>query len=199
MRLLAINGSYREDGIIDQAVATAVRAAAEAGAEVETIYLRSYPIEFCLNCRECTQLPGESPGHCIQQDGMQALIDKIETADGYILASPTNIGTVTAIYKRFMERLAVYAYWPWGAPAPQMRRGKRLKKKAVLISSSAAPGLMGRLFFNTLKQLRQSATAIGAKSVGTLWLGMVANEPNRRLSDRQVRQIQRRVKTLLGK
>ena len=101
-KILAINGSYRDDGITDQAVDLMAQTIRSLDAEVEIILLREYPIEFCLNCRECTQQAGESPGKCVQQDGMQELIRKIELADGYILASPTNFGSVTAIFKRFM-------------------------------------------------------------------------------------------------
>ncbi len=101
-KILAINGSYRDDGITDQAVEALVWAIKSADAEVELILLREYPIEFCLNCRECTQQAGNLPGKCVQHDGMEALINKIEQADSFILASPTNLGSVTAIFKRFM-------------------------------------------------------------------------------------------------
>lgn len=107
-KILAINGSYRDDGITDKTIKAMVQILEESGAEVEVILLRKYPIEFCFNCRECTQKPGDTPGECVQHDGMQELIDKIERSDGYILASPTNFGSVTAIFKRFMERLVVY-------------------------------------------------------------------------------------------
>ena len=50
-RILAINGSYRENGVIDQAVEVAVQVASEAGAAIEVIYLREFPIEFCRNGR----------------------------------------------------------------------------------------------------------------------------------------------------
>ncbi|HID49505.1 MAG TPA: flavodoxin family protein, partial [Chromatiales bacterium] len=122
VRILAINGSYRDDGITDQSVTILTDTLKKAGADVEIILLRGYPIEFCLNCRECTQQPGEAPGQCVQHDGMQALVNKIEAADAFILASPTNFGSVTAIFKRFMERLVVYAYWPWEMNAPQYRK-----------------------------------------------------------------------------
>jgi multimeric flavodoxin WrbA len=187
-RLLAIDGSYRPDGIIDQAVAAAVEAAASAGAEVEVVHLRDYPIEFCRNCRECAQQPGELPGRCVQSDGMQALIDRIEAADGYILASPTNFYSVTAVFKRFMERLVVYAYWPWGAPAPKFRR-VRASKKAVLIASCAAPGLMGRLFYNTLKQLKITAKTIGAKPVGSAFIGLVAQHEHTPLPEKDRQRV----------
>jgi multimeric flavodoxin WrbA len=182
LKILAINGSYREDGITDQTVAALAQAIVAAGAEVETILLREYPIEFCINCRTCTQQPGAEPGGCVHHDGMQELIDKIERADCYILASPTNFGSVTAIFKRFMERLAVYAYWSWDMNGPQYRKAQAPKKKALLVSSCAAPGILGRWLFGTDKQLKMTAKVISAEIVGTLFTGMIAKEQHPKLS-----------------
>lgn len=194
-QLLAINGSYRDDGATDQAVTIMTEAARAAGAEVETILLRDYPIEFCLNCRECTQQPGTTPGTCVHDDGMQALIDKIEAADGYILAAPTNFGSVTALFKRFMERLVPYAYWPWEANYPSFRKAGVARKKALLVSSSAAPGVFGRWLFGSTKQLRMTANTIGADSVGVLFTGRVSREPTPALPDR----VQRKAEALTEK
>ncbi len=194
-RILAINGSYRDDGITDQTVNALAQAIRDNGAEVELVLLREYHIEFCLNCRECTQQPGETPGICVQQDAMQVLVDKIEQADAYIFASPTNFGSVTAIFKRFMERLIVYGYWPWGAHAPSFRKAGLPKKKAILVSSCAAPGFFGRWVYGTHKQLNTAAQTIGAKAVGTLFTGLVSNEPHTKLPER----VQARIQKLAGK
>lgn len=194
-KILAINGSYRDDGITDQAVAALVKAVESAGAEIEVILLREYPIEFCLNCRECTQQPGESPGKCVQHDGMEELIKKIEQANGYILAAPTNFGSVTAIFKRFMERLIVYTYWPWDKNYPEFRKRNAQKKKAILVSSCAAPGIMGRLMYGTHKQLKMTAQTIGANTVGTLFTGLIAKDPQQKLPN----NVQRKIQTLSTK
>lgn len=185
-KVLVINGSYRDDGITDQAVEVAVEALKSAGAETEIINLRDYPIEFCLNCRECTQQPGSSPGRCVLDDGMQDLIDKIEASQAYVLASPTNFSSVTAIFKRFMERLVAYAYWPWDKPYPKFRKAGLAQKKAMLISSSAAPSWMGRWMFGTGRQLDTAAKTIGAKSVGTLFTGLANSERHQRLAQQSV-------------
>jgi len=182
-KILAINGSYRDDGMTDQAVEAIVRAVKSAGKDVEVILLREYPIEFCLNCRECTQQAGNSPGKCVQHDGMEELINKIEQADGFILASPTNLGSVAAIFKRFMERLIVYAYWPWDKNYPQFRKANVQKKKAVLISSCAAPGFIGRLMYGTHKQLKMTAQIIGAEIVDTLFTGSISKESQPTLTE----------------
>jgi multimeric flavodoxin WrbA len=182
VKVLVINGSYRDDGITDQALEVTVEALAEAGADTEVINLRDYPIEFCLNCRECTQQPGSSPGRCVLDDGMHELIDKIEASQAYVLASPTNFSSVTAIFKRFMERLVAYAYWPWDKPYPKFRKQGLTQKPAMLISSSAAPSWMGRWLFASGRQLDTAAKTIGAKSVGTLFTGLASAEKHQRLS-----------------
>ena len=193
-QLLAVNGSYREHGAIDQAVELAVRTASEAGATIEIIHLRDFPIEFCRNCRHCTQVPGETPGECVHQDDMHELIQKIEAADGYILASPTNFYSVTALFKRFMERLVVYTYWPWGSHAPKFRR-KKTTKKAILIASSAAPGFMGRMFYSTVDQLKVTAKTICAKPVGSVFVGSMSKQEHPKLPDK----VQERVRTMVRK
>jgi multimeric flavodoxin WrbA len=183
IRVLAINGSYRDNGVTDQIVNAMAQAVEASGNKIEVVRLRDYPIEFCLNCRECTQQPGIRPGQCVHKDGMGALLEKIEVADAYILASPTNFGSVTAVFKRFMERLIVYAYWPWGKATPRFRKTGAKAKRALLVSSSAAPGLLGRWSFATRNQLKTTARTIGAKPVGTLFTGLVATHRDHRISE----------------
>ncbi len=187
-KVLVINGSYRDDGITDQAVEVTVEALHSGGAETEIVNLRDYPIEFCLNCRECTQQPGTGPGKCVLDDGMHELIEKIEAAQAYVLASPTNFDSVTALFKRFMERLVAYAYWPWDKPYPKFRKAGLPPKKAMLISSSAAPSWMGRWLFGSGKQLDMTAKTIGAKSVGLLFTGQASTEKHQRLAQKSITQ-----------
>ncbi len=182
-RVLLINGSYRDDGITDQAVDAVALALREGGAEVEVVNLRDYPIEFCLNCRECTQAAGSSPGACVLQDGMAALIEKIEASTALVLASPTNFGSVTAIFKRFMERLIAYSYWPWGKPYPEFRKRNAPRKKALLISSSAAPAWMGRWLYGSTRQLKMTARTVGGEAVGTLFTGKASHDRQQRLTN----------------
>ena len=181
-RILVINGSYRENGMTDQVIEVALQQL--QGADTEVVKLREYPIEFCLNCRECMLQPGATPGHCVHDDAMASLVQRIEAADAYILAAPTNLGSVTAVFKRFMERLAVYAFWPWGKPYPSFRKVGEVQKKALLISSSAAPSLFGRWLFGSSRQLRMAAKIIGARPVGLVFSGMASQQPRPALTGR---------------
>ncbi len=182
-KVVAVVGSYRKGGIIDSAVDVMLAAAEESGAQVSKIYLADRNIEFCLNCRRCTQAEGEERGRCVHDDDMAALLDEIEAADGLILGSPVNFFTVTALTKRFVERLVCYVYWPWGARAPRMR-SKRRDKKALLVISCAMPGFLARLFTGTLRVLKSAAAALGARPVGTLIIGQVAQREKERLPRR---------------
>jgi multimeric flavodoxin WrbA len=194
-KLLAINGSYREGGIIDQAVAAALDAAAVRGYETEEIFLREWEIRFCTNCRACTQEPGEAPGRCVQDDAMREIIEKIESCDAILLASPTNFSSVTALFKRFMERLVAYGYWPWGEPMPRNRKSKPTKK-ALLVSSSAMPGLLARLFTCSLRLLKLCAKTVGAKPSGSLYIGMIAAEKYPALPPKMREKARRLIDTL---
>jgi len=172
-KIIAIVGSYRRDGIIEHAVETILRAAAEKGAETEKVRLIESHIEFCRNCRTCTQQEGPQRGTCVQADEMDGILKKIEAADGLVLASPVNFFGVTAVMQRFIERLVCYAFWPWGKPAPAVQVKDR-GIKAVLVTSSAMPAGLGRIFTRSLGGLKRAAQTLGAKPVGTLFIGKAA-------------------------
>ncbi len=179
-KILAINGSYRRGGVIDQAVEAACAAARAAGAETTSVILVERYIEFCLNCRSCMQAPGEERGACVHADGMGALLDQADAADALIIAAPVNYFNVTAVTRRFLERLVPGAYWPWGANTPEMRG--RPYKKAVLITSSAMPSLLGRVATGALRALKAAAEGLGAKPAGTLFIGLASMEEKPRLA-----------------
>ena len=186
-KILAIDGSYRRGGITDQLIDAVLDAAEAGGARSERIHLIDERIAFCRNCRVCAAAPLESAavrGACQLNDAMAPLLARIDAADGLVLAAPTNFGSVTAVTKRLMERLICYAYWPWGQPAPKLRRdlveGKqRSRRPAVLIPSSAAPSVMARFLGHTLEELKQTAEVLGTEPIGSLWAGLSAQQPER--------------------
>lgn len=194
-QVIIINGSYREEGFTDAMLEIMQARLKEADIGVETVMLRETPIEFCLNCRHCMQTKGSAPGECVINDGMRAIIDKLEAADGYIFASPTNFGTVTALFKRFLERTAVYGEWPWSSHAPKQR--KEESKAALCLSSCAAPSLLGRISYHTLKALKMAARNVGAKVVDTLMIGLASSEEKPSLSQSDRKRIERSVQKLI--
>lgn len=175
VKVVAIVGSYRKGGVVDQLVDEVLSGAVTAGGEAEKIYLLDTHIEFCTNCRLCTQEPGGARGICPVADEMARVLDLVEGCQALVLASPTNFGGVTAIMKRFVERLVCYAYWPWGMPAPKTRNREK-PRRAVLVAASAAPAFMARLVTPVVKTLKQSAELLGAECVGTVFVGLAARQ-----------------------
>jgi multimeric flavodoxin WrbA len=120
---------------------------------------------------------------CVQQDGLEAMLQQIDAADSIVLGSPVNFGNETAIFRRFLERLIGSAYWPWGQNAPAART-KRTARKAVVVGTSAMPGFLIPITTGTGKALNMAATRLGARTVGSLWVGMADAEPQHELSAR---------------
>jgi len=186
--IIGIVGSYRKGRVIDSAVTEILRGAESGGAKTVKINLTEKQIEFCNNCRSCMQEAGEKRGECLYDDDMEAILQQIDEADGYVLGSPVNLGTVTAITKRFMERLAVYAYWPWGKIAPKFRNEK-LNKKAVIVTSFTPPAWIGRLLMTgASKALKYMAKVLGARVVKVLYFGTAGKSPEAGLDEKSLRR-----------
>ncbi len=184
--IVAIVGSYRKAGVIDTAVDEIPRAAQDSGVQTSKIYLIDKRIEFCTNCRVCVQNAGTVRGNCRHNDDMVSILDQVDFADGLVIASPVNFYNVTAVTRRFMERLMVYGYWPWGSGAPKFRIAKS-GKKAVLVTSSATPAFIGRFFFRpALTALKAIAQCFGAVIVAKLYFGMVAQQPDATLDPKDL-------------
>lgn len=188
--ILGIVGSYRKGGIVDQLVSEVLLSAQQHGATTAKIYLVDQHIEFCTNCRACCQEPGPEPGRCVHADDMAALLARCRQADGLVLGSPVNCFNVTAITRRFMERLICMAFWPWGGHAPAMRDKSR-PRRAVLVTATAMPALFGRLFTGAVRALSVTASSLGARPVATIFAGMIAQKQDARPSPTALRQAQR--------
>jgi multimeric flavodoxin WrbA len=182
--IVAIVGTYRKGGVIDTAVDQILKAAADSGVQTSKIYLIDKHIEFCTNCRDCLQYAGVDRGVCRHHDDMGAILDSLESADALVIASPINFYNVTAVTRKFLERLVVYGYWPWGQPSPKFRITK-LSKKAVIVTASAAPAFLGKFFFRpALTALKTIAKSLGAKVVQSLYFGLAAPHKDSTLNEK---------------
>lgn len=188
-KVVGIVGSYRKGRVIDTAVSEILRGAEAHGAEICKIYLIDKHIEFCANCRKCAQEKGVGiRAVCEHDDDMKEILDQVDSADALVLGSPVNFFNVTAVTRRFLERLLVYTYWPWGAKIPKFRI-KNANKKAVIVTSSAAPAFFGRILMRgPLTALKAAAKCMGAKVVQSLYFGLVAQNPESTLGQKSLRK-----------
>ncbi|MEM3712590.1 MAG: NAD(P)H-dependent oxidoreductase [Thermoproteota archaeon] len=103
MKVLAVNGSPRgKNGNTDRILQSFLQGVREAGAEVETIYLKDLKINPCLGCFTCWT---KTPGVCIHNDDMAWILPKIREADVVVYATPLYVFTVSGLMKNFMDRL----------------------------------------------------------------------------------------------
>ncbi|MGE5612155.1 MAG: flavodoxin family protein [Bacillota bacterium] len=187
--LLTISGSYRPNGITEQAISILAQEATERGWNSQHIRLIEKNIKYCTNCRSCTQSPGTARGRCIiQDDDVPAILQAVDQSDALVLAAPTNYFDVTAVTRTFLERLIPAGLWPWGQGAPRWRDKSPLRR-SVLITSTAMPALFGRFFTTSLKALGNMSTCLRAKPVDRVFLGMIALQPDQRLSPSATRRL----------
>lgn len=171
--IVALVGSYRRGGTTAQMVEAALEAARAEGATTDTIWLAEHRISFCDNCRTCTQTPGSRRGVCHLDDDLEGILDRLDGADAIILAAPVNNLDVTAVTRAVLERMVAYFHWPWGEAAPIARRTVATRR-AVLMTSSAMPGWMGRFVTRALGTLTTMARILGTQPVGKLYVGLAA-------------------------
>ena len=136
MKILSINGSpngknSNTDIILEPFLAGAI----DAGADTETIYLKDHNIKHCLGCFNCW---GKTPGSCVQDDDMTALLEKFRLAQVIIYATPLYVCTVSGLMKDFMDR-ALPLLEPQVVKVGEdyfhpMRYPNEWPKKAVIIS-----------------------------------------------------------------
>ena len=183
-KILAIVGSYRKDGIIDSLVSEVLAAAEEQGAQTHKIYLIDKHIEFCTNCRACTQEPGHEPPPCVFHDDMGEILAQWRQSDGLVIGAPVNFYNLNALTRRFMERLICFAYWPWNSRKGPALRTQARNKKAVLVTASAMPAVLGRFLTGAPRALRLLAHTMGARPVATVFVGLIAQQQRETLPDK---------------
>jgi multimeric flavodoxin WrbA len=115
MKIIAINGSPRKKWNTATLLEKALEGAASQGAVTELIHLYDLDCKGCTSCFSCKLKGGKSYGKCAMNDGLTPVLEKLATADAFILGSPIYFGTVTGEMRSFMERL-LFQYLAYTSP-----------------------------------------------------------------------------------
>jgi multimeric flavodoxin WrbA len=101
MNVIAFNGSPHTAGTVHKGLITLTGELEKEHIGVEIVQVGAEPVRGCMACGKCRGV-----GHCVFNDDIvNQCIDKVNAADGIILASPTYYGGIAGNYKCFLDRL----------------------------------------------------------------------------------------------
>jgi len=102
MKVVAFNGSTREDGNTAILVKHVFAELEKEGIETEMIQLAGKELRGCLACYKCYINVNK---RCIQEnDALNTYIEKMMQADGIIMASPVYVASVSPTMKALIDR-----------------------------------------------------------------------------------------------
>ncbi len=129
MKILAIKGSPRRNGITSQIADAVLDGAASRGAECRRIFLPDLKLRDCSGCRSCQQ----TTACVIRNDDIGKLEEAVTWADVIVFATPTHWGNLSGYMLRAIERLFGYLIVEQrsGFPLAQHAKGK----KAVIVTA----------------------------------------------------------------
>ena len=101
MKVIACNGSPRNNGVIQTSLELMCSELDNEGIETEIIQAGKDTIPGCIACRKCKDL-----GKCAFDDDLvNSTALKIDAAEGLIIGSPVYYGSIAGNFKCFLDRL----------------------------------------------------------------------------------------------
>jgi multimeric flavodoxin WrbA len=111
MKVLAINGSPRQEGNTADMLKTVLSVCAAAGHDTELFQAGGRPTQGCLACEQCDN----HPGVCVTADWVQEVYNKMKGADAIVIGSPTYFSDLTPEIKAVLDRCGYLAMSEQGA------------------------------------------------------------------------------------
>lgn len=127
MKVLLLNGSARPNGNTATALREMEKLFAAQDVETELFELGGVPLRDCLGCNQCRD-DGHGGGRCVFDDEANRFMERAETADGFIFATPVYFahpaGRILSLLDRaFYADGAAFANKPGAALAIARRAG----------------------------------------------------------------------------
>ena len=104
MRVLAINGSPKENGNTAQALQVLLGEIQKKGIETELATIGNKIIHGCIGCGRCREAQN---GTCTSfpDDAVNEMMPKLTAADAIVLGSPTYFAGINGTMKAFLDRV----------------------------------------------------------------------------------------------
>jgi multimeric flavodoxin WrbA len=113
MKLIAFCGSARKHGNTAKMLQQVIEGAKSVGAETEFINLFDLNYEDCISCYACKLKNSKSFGHCMVNDELKPVLERIEQSDVIVLGSPVYYANLSGKMRSFLDRL-LFQYLDYG-------------------------------------------------------------------------------------
>ena len=129
MKVIAVNGSPKENGNTAQALQVLLGEVNKKGIETELVTIGNKMIHGCIGCGKCREAQN---GTCVAfpNDAVNELMPKLTAADAIVLGSPTYFAGINGTMKSFLDRVFFVALGSgglfrlkFGAATVVLRRG----------------------------------------------------------------------------
>ena len=100
MNVMIIYGNPKEGGFVHGCLDAISERLGQRDVQVERLHLHRQGILDCTGCFTCLRT-----GACVLEDQMNGICERMRQADGYVIGCSVRNGYVTALYKRFYERI----------------------------------------------------------------------------------------------
>ena len=103
MKVLLINGSPRSNGNTARALKEVADTLAAEGIETETVWIGKKPVRGCAACGQCR---AKGNDRCVFDDDVaNSIIERLESADGIVIGSPTYYGQPNGAFLAVWQRV----------------------------------------------------------------------------------------------
>ena len=99
-KVLLISGSPKPDGNTAQLINECAKVIRENGVQAEVVSFADMKIEACTACGKCSET-----GECNIQDGLNDIIKKLRSAQGFIIGAPVYFGTARGDVMCALQRI----------------------------------------------------------------------------------------------
>ena len=125
--VVAFNGSPRKQGNTEKMLESALEGARQAGATTQVFRLSDLDFSPCQNCGAC-----EKKGACrFASDGMGPVYQALDESDLFIAGSPVYFSTVSAQFKKMVDRCQALWARKYLLSRPHPRKDER---KGIMLS-----------------------------------------------------------------
>ncbi|MBZ9570098.1 flavodoxin family protein [Methanobrevibacter sp. TMH8] len=172
--VILLSGSPRKNSNTVQVLDICAEEIEKNGLTTEVLSLRGMKIESCIACNKCVE-----KGNCVLKDGLDEIIEKIRTADGFIPAAPVYFGTARGDIMAALQRIGKvsrgtdqFLSWMVGGPIAVARRGGQtltLQEMAMVFPINNMI-MVGSDYWNMVFALEEGTADSDEEGIGTIKL-----------------------------